>query len=71
VWEWCASSFTAYPTQSYQVSEDFTVDDFDVPLQGGGFRDKETFVGNGGRARTHPTYDDNEFGFRLVVAPRP
>jgi formylglycine-generating enzyme required for sulfatase activity/energy-coupling factor transporter ATP-binding protein EcfA2 len=68
VWEWCTSRYEAYPGGAAYREEDFTDQDFDVPLRGGTAWDDSTSVRCGARNWIIPTYGDFDFGFRVVVS---
>ncbi len=69
-WEWCASSYGAYPKQSMTRQKDFTRNAWDVPLRGGSHLGNSTNVRCGARGRNLPGDWIDGFGFRIVVAAR-
>ncbi|MFV9506965.1 MAG: SUMF1/EgtB/PvdO family nonheme iron enzyme [Oscillochloridaceae bacterium umkhey_bin13] len=69
VWEWTSSSYRAYPDGAAALEEDFTTNDFDVPLRGGAWWNDSTSVRCGARNRHHPIYWDFSQGLRVVVSP--
>ena len=69
IWEWCASSYKQYPTQSTTVKTDFTLTNR-VALRGGAYYVDSGSVGCGARVRLYPFDGFGDYGFRIVVAPR-
>lgn len=69
VWEWCSSSYKAYPAGAYQFQKDFTNTDIDVPNRGHAYYGDSTDVRCGARGRLRPGYYFLRLGVRVVVAP--
>jgi formylglycine-generating enzyme required for sulfatase activity len=70
VWEWCASSYEAYPEWAQRCEKDFTTDDLSVPLRGGSWYDNSRSVRYGTRRWDYSYGRGGGDGFRLVVAQR-
>ncbi len=69
VWEWGASSFTAYPAGSATRLDDFLSSEWDVPLRGGAWWDHKMFLSCESRDMYPPDFHTYVFGFRLVLGP--
>ncbi|MFP4439216.1 MAG: formylglycine-generating enzyme family protein [Chloroflexaceae bacterium] len=71
VWEYCRSSYKAYPREAHAAQKDFTTSEIDVPLRGGSRYSDSTYVRCGARNGYHPVfgYVNHEGGFRVVAAP--
>lgn len=67
VWEYCRSSYQAYPQGAHAAEKDFTTGDYAVPLRGGSWYYSRTYVRCGARFGGLPISDD---GFRLLLSPR-
>jgi formylglycine-generating enzyme required for sulfatase activity len=70
VWEWSQSDYYSYPMQSNDSQPDFTIRQGGVPLRGGSWRHTSTRVHSRARNGSFPNIIDNDFGFRIVLAPR-
>ncbi|NJP07103.1 MAG: SUMF1/EgtB/PvdO family nonheme iron enzyme [Chloroflexaceae bacterium] len=70
VWEWCCSSYDGYPKESGQILRD-RKSNKKRALKGGSWYYDTTYIPCGARDWIHPDFDDHDFGFRLVLAPRP
>jgi len=73
VWEWTVSSYQAYPNRAHWLKEDFTTNDYDIPVRGGDYSDNSSYVRCGARYRSHPgdgSGASNWGGVRVCVSPR-
>jgi formylglycine-generating enzyme required for sulfatase activity len=66
VWEWCQSSYKAYPQGANTVQEDFTPADFDVPLRGGSWQSERIDARCMKRDLYQPNLRLNDIGFRVL-----
>ncbi|MFV9503426.1 MAG: formylglycine-generating enzyme family protein [Oscillochloridaceae bacterium umkhey_bin13] len=67
--EWCASSWEGYPAAGARLQEDFTINEWQIPVRGGSSASNETYVRFGARNWYHPAVWDYCQGLRVVVSP--
>jgi formylglycine-generating enzyme required for sulfatase activity len=65
VWEWCCSSYRAYPQGATERREDVAPSTWDVPLRGGSFYTKNARSSCGSRFFTLANYWNYDGGFRM------
>jgi formylglycine-generating enzyme required for sulfatase activity len=71
VWEYCRSSYRAYPQEAHAARAEFNRDEGDVPRRGGSWRDGRTHVRCAARYWDDPNYwSVNFIGFRVLLSPR-
>jgi formylglycine-generating enzyme required for sulfatase activity len=69
VWEWCRSSYRAYPQEAHAARAEFNRDEGDVPRRGGSWWNKRTLVRCAARVRGSPNYR-YDLGLRVLLSPR-
>jgi formylglycine-generating enzyme required for sulfatase activity len=71
VWEWCCSSYGAYPQGANIGHNEFKRGEQDVPLRGGAWRHNKIYVRCTARYGVNPIYRlDGSIGLRVVLSPR-
>jgi formylglycine-generating enzyme required for sulfatase activity len=65
VWEWCSSSYRAYPQGAAERREDVAPDTLGVPIRGGSFYSENTRSGCGSRYITNAFDRYDLRGFRM------
>jgi formylglycine-generating enzyme required for sulfatase activity len=67
VWEWCLDSFASYPAGA--VTDPFVTNGPYRVLRGGSWRSDSNSCRSANRGNGTPGYTDDNFGFRVVLAP--
>lgn len=70
VWEWTASRYGDYPSNSSIRHRDIEEHHRDVIVRGGSWRDRSVYACCGARDAGRPDDCDNNLGFRVVVVSR-
>jgi formylglycine-generating enzyme required for sulfatase activity/energy-coupling factor transporter ATP-binding protein EcfA2 len=73
VWEYCRSSYGAYPWGANEEEQEFKRDNVDVPLRGGSWFYNRTSVRCAARGGSYPGSDgvgSGNGGFRVLLSPR-
>jgi formylglycine-generating enzyme required for sulfatase activity len=70
VWEWCRTSYGAYPQGAGEEKSDFSLGSGDVPRRGGSWHSNRTPVCCSARVRINPLSGGHYYdGFRLLLSP--